>query len=97
MSVKLRMKFRRDMGITPFADNCIPKVEYVEWLERRASNGGAQPPQATNIVSHKFPSSTEVWNHVTNSIDFNEDYAREEEVRSVSQIVYEFLRRKLLA
>jgi hypothetical protein len=34
--LKLRKKFRRDFGITPFTAEATPKVEYVEWLENRA-------------------------------------------------------------
>jgi hypothetical protein len=52
---------------------------------------------AANTASKKFPSSTDVWNSV---IDHYMDVGLPgtvEQARSVSKVVYDFLRRKLLA
>ena len=61
------------------------------------AEGGTQPPQATNTGSPKLPSSTEVWNMIK---DFRIDkgvICSVDDLRSVSQAIYEFISRQLRA
>jgi len=47
----LRDLYRKETGCMPYSLHChvvSPTEEYANWLEDRASNGGAQPPQADN-------------------------------------------------
>jgi len=45
----------------------------------------------------KLPSTEDVWNYVYNHHEFCEDFARENEARDISKLVYEFIYRQLQA
>ena len=71
-------------------------LRYVNWLEALVEKfNSAHSP--TNTGSPKFPSSTEVWNHVCEYSPALRTVDKVKADRRVSKLVYEFIRRKLRA
>ena len=80
-------------AMSPSADTT--ENAFRRWEDRAPAE--ESPTKSPNTGSPKLPSSEEVWNHVNNLIEFNDDYARTEEARMVSKLVYEFITRQLRA
>jgi hypothetical protein len=79
---------RKDISLVQILDNSEVKAE---------SPGTVPGVPAANTASLKLPSTEDVWNYVYNHHEFCEDFARENEARDISKLVYEFIYRQLQA